>query len=109
MARTEKVGLGISWVPPGHITQMCQSERYRKGPNLASTRAVPFLNGSAPQGALKGLNVIGSLLAGIDAADAPGGEKSDGSDADGGADGNAAQAWLGHDDTIAWAVSPRSH
>ena len=52
---------------------------------------------------------IGSLLARIDPAAAPGGEESAGSDADGGADGDAAHAWPGHEDRTAWAVSARAH
>ena len=52
---------------------------------------------------------IGSLLARIDAAAAPGEARSEGSDADGGADDDAAQAWPGYDDRTAWAVSARAN
>ena len=52
---------------------------------------------------------VGSLLARIDAAAAPGREESAGSDTDGGTGGDPAQAWPGHDDRTAWAVSARAH
>ena len=40
---------------------------------------------------------------------APGGEESQSSDAGGCADGDAAQAWPGHDERLAWAVSARAY
>ena len=52
---------------------------------------------------------IGSLLARIDAAAAPGGAGPVDSDTDRAADDYAAQTWPGLDDRTAWAVSARAH